>query len=212
MPITIRNATIEDASLILHFVTELAIYEKAEHEVIATTKDIQNTLFGEHSSAHALICELDEKPIGFAVYFYNYSTWLGKNGLYLEDLYISAKHRGAGAGIPMPKKHTMPYGLNTPPIKAALKWKLGGLLQKKRATVPDDDVILTVHTLTEISLQRDEDFIVWLGHATFLIQLDGVRILTDSVFGSVPLTPRLIELPIDPTLLKPDVIMISHGH
>jgi len=112
----------------------------------------------------------------------------------------------------MPKKHTMPYGLNTPPIKAALKWKLGGLLQKKRAAVPDDDLTLTVHTLTEISLQRDEDFIIWLGHATFLIQLDGVRILTDPVFGGVPLTPRLIEFPIDPTLLKPDIIVISHGH
>jgi len=98
MSIHIRNATIEDASLILHFVTELAIYEKAEHEVIANIEDIQKTLFGEHSSAHALICELDEKPIGYAVYFYNYSTWLGKNGLYLEDLYISAEHRGAGAG------------------------------------------------------------------------------------------------------------------
>jgi len=98
MPFTIRKATTEDAALILHFITELAIYEKAEHEVIATTEDIQNTLFGEYSSAHALICELDGEPIGFAVYFYNYSTWLGRNGLYLEDLYITASQRGSGAG------------------------------------------------------------------------------------------------------------------
>ena len=98
MSLTIRKATTEDTTLILHFVTELAIYEKAEYEVVATESDIRKTLFGENASAHALICSIDDKPIGFAVYFYNYSTWLGKNGLYLEDLYVSSKHRGSGAG------------------------------------------------------------------------------------------------------------------
>ena len=94
----IREATIDDASLILRFVTELATYEKVEYEVIATQSDIKNSLFTESSTAHAIICHVDNEPIGFAVYFFNYSTWLGKNGLYLEDLYVSPKNRGTGAG------------------------------------------------------------------------------------------------------------------
>jgi len=112
----------------------------------------------------------------------------------------------------MSKKYVMPYGLNTPPIKAALKWKLDGLLQKKRPPVPDDDFMLTVRALSSEALQEEEDFIVWLGHATFLTQLNGIRILTDPVFGDVPLTPRLADFPIDPALLNPDIILISHGH
>ena len=96
--IEIRKASAADASLILRFVTELAIYEKAEHEVLATEADIINSLFSGSSTAQALICQVKGEPIGFAVYFYNYSTWLGKNGLYLEDLYVSPESRGTGAG------------------------------------------------------------------------------------------------------------------
>ncbi len=96
--INIRKATIEDAALILHFVKELAIYEKAVHEVIATEEDIKNSLFNERVTAHAVICNKGDKPVGFAVYFFNYSTWLGQNGLYLEDLYVSPESRGTGAG------------------------------------------------------------------------------------------------------------------
>ena len=94
----IRSASSEDAALILNFITELARYEKAEHHVYATEKSIIESLFSENSSAKALICTLDDKPIGYAVYFFNYSTWLGKNGLYLEDLYISPEVRNCGAG------------------------------------------------------------------------------------------------------------------
>ncbi len=96
--IVIRNATKNDVHLILKFVTELAIYEKAQHEVLATELDIQNSFFGENSTAKALICEKDNEPIGFAVYFFSYSTWLGKNGLYLEDLYVTPESRRTGAG------------------------------------------------------------------------------------------------------------------
>lgn len=98
MAIDIRKATAEDAALILKFITDLAIYEKAKHEVIATEADIKNSLFSDATTAHALICNIDNKPVGYAVYFFNYSTWLGKNGLYLEDLYIAPEHRGSGAG------------------------------------------------------------------------------------------------------------------
>jgi len=98
MTLTIRPAARADAALILRFITELAIYEKAEHEVKTDVAGIASSLFGEHSTTHGLICELDGEPIGFAVYFFNYSTWLGKHGLYLEDLYVSPQQRGAGAG------------------------------------------------------------------------------------------------------------------
>lgn len=96
--ISIENATVEDSALILRFITELARYEKAEHEVVATEATIVSSLFGPSTTTHAVICKIDDQPVGFAVYFFNYSTWLGKNGLYLEDLYVSPEHRGAGAG------------------------------------------------------------------------------------------------------------------
>ncbi|WP_298939980.1 GNAT family N-acetyltransferase [uncultured Psychromonas sp.] len=98
MSIVIREANRDDSSLILKFVKELAKYEKAEHEVIATVSSIESSIFGENSSTKALICESNDQPIGFAVYFFNYSTWQGKNGLYLEDLYIRHSERGSGAG------------------------------------------------------------------------------------------------------------------
>lgn len=96
--IEIRPALADDAALILHFIRELAIYEKAEHEVLATEQSIQATVFAADSRVDALICEHAGKPIGFAVYFYNYSTWLGKYGLFLEDLYVTPEQRGIGAG------------------------------------------------------------------------------------------------------------------
>lgn len=98
MSIVIRDANKEDSSLILRFVKELAKYEKAEHEVIATERSIQGSIFGENSTTKAVICEKEGSPIGFAVYFFNYSTWLGKHGLYLEDLYVTHTERGSGAG------------------------------------------------------------------------------------------------------------------
>lgn len=98
MPLHIRPATPDDAELILRFITDLAIYEKAEHEVKTDAAGIRDSLFAEGSTAHGLICENDGQPIGYAVYFFNYSTWLGKHGLYLEDLYVSPEARGLGAG------------------------------------------------------------------------------------------------------------------
>ncbi len=96
--IAIRPAEPKDAALILKFITDLAIYERAEHEVVASEDAIRDSLFSEHSTTHALICTIEGVAVGFAVYFYNYSTWLGKRGIYLEDLYISPEHRGKRAG------------------------------------------------------------------------------------------------------------------
>lgn len=96
--INIRAATPDDAGLILYFIRELAIYERAEHEVVTDEAGIKESIFGPQSTVSALICLLDDKPVGFAVYFFNYSTWLGKRGLFLEDLYVSPDFRGLGAG------------------------------------------------------------------------------------------------------------------
>ncbi|GFM49085.1 N-acetyltransferase [Pseudomonas cichorii] len=98
MPLEIRPARPDDSSQILDFITELAIYERARHEVVATVEDIHRSLFAENAPAKALICLHDDKPVGFAVYFYSYSTWLGRNGIYLEDLYVSPENRSIGAG------------------------------------------------------------------------------------------------------------------
>ena len=96
--INIRPATEGDCRLILQFIIELAVYEKLEDEVVATENDIRDSLFGENTVARAVICEIEGEPVGFAFYFYNHSTWLGKKGLYLEDLYVTPAARGKGAG------------------------------------------------------------------------------------------------------------------
>lgn len=102
--LTIRQAVAEDTALILHFIRELAIYEKAEHEVLATEETIRQSIFSDNSHVNALICLQGEQALGIAIYFYNYSTWLAKSGLYLEDLYVSPEHRGKGAGKLLLKK------------------------------------------------------------------------------------------------------------
>ena len=96
--IDIRSATVDDVPAILGFIKELAAYERAEHEVIATEAQLRQTMFGADSPARALICRVNGVDAGFAVYFFNYSTWQGRRGLYLEDLYVSPSHRNAGAG------------------------------------------------------------------------------------------------------------------
>ena len=96
--IVIRKAKYEDAGLLLGFIKELATYEKAELEVVATVADIEKNVFSETTTTEAVICLCGDEPIGFALYFLNFSTWLGKNGLFLEDLYISPAYRGLGAG------------------------------------------------------------------------------------------------------------------
>ncbi len=96
--LTIRPATREDIPTILHFVRELAIYEKAEHEMQSTSAHLERTMFCENPAVFGLICLDGDTPVGFAVYFFNYSTWQGRHGLYLEDLYVSPECRGRGAG------------------------------------------------------------------------------------------------------------------
>ena len=96
--LSIRPANIGDTDTILRFVRNLAIYEHAEDQVLSTPAHVHKTMFSEGATAHGLICEKDGQAVGFAVYFFNYSTWQGRNGLYLEDLYVDPAHRGSGAG------------------------------------------------------------------------------------------------------------------
>ncbi|SHO59012.1 GNAT family N-acetyltransferase [Vibrio quintilis] len=94
----IRPAVKEDAATILGFINDLAVFEKEPDAVLNTVESIETRLFGDEVHAQAIICEEDGQPVGFAVYFFNYSTWLGQYGLYLEDLYVSEDQRGAGIG------------------------------------------------------------------------------------------------------------------
>ena len=95
---TIRHAEESDVPLILWFVKELANYEKLSHEVIATEDDFRQYLFGEKQFAEVVIGEFRSEPVGYALYFYNFSTFTGKPGIYLEDLYVKSEERGKGFG------------------------------------------------------------------------------------------------------------------
>ena len=101
MNFEIRPATEKDTPVILSLIKELAEYEHLSHEVIATEDDIRDSLFSERPFAQALIGENEGIAVSFALYFYNFSTFLGKPGIYLEDLYVQPTHRGKGFGRKM---------------------------------------------------------------------------------------------------------------
>jgi len=94
----IRPATEGDVSLILSFIKKLAVYEKLAHEVTATEEVLRETLFGERRYAEVVIGYQGGEPVGFALFFHNYSTFLGKPGIYLEDLFVDEERRGKGFG------------------------------------------------------------------------------------------------------------------
>src|ERR1700721_1574072 len=94
--ITIRPARREDVALILRFIRALAVYEREPNAVVATEETLLAHGFGPNPYFHCLIAELDGSPAGFAFYFFDYSTWLGAPGLYLEDLFVDRTFRGSG--------------------------------------------------------------------------------------------------------------------
>lgn len=96
--IHIRDAVPADCPTILRFIRELAEYEKLAHEVVATEDQLRATLFCEHPKSFCMIAEDNGKPVGFAVYFYNFSTFLGRHGLYVEDVFVDPATRGKGIG------------------------------------------------------------------------------------------------------------------
>lgn len=98
MTLTIRSASPADAALIHGFVRDLADYEKLLHEVEASEADLARDLFGPAPRVFCDIAEADGEPVGFALWFYNYSTFRGRHGIYLEDLFVRPAARGQGAG------------------------------------------------------------------------------------------------------------------
>ena len=96
--VKLRFARHGDAALVLAFIRELADYEQLPHEVAADTDLLTESLFGETPAAEVVIAEVDGLPAGFALFFHNYSTFLGRRGLYLEDLFVRPAHRGKGLG------------------------------------------------------------------------------------------------------------------
>ena len=98
MSFAIRTANESDVALILSFIRALAVYEKLEHKVVATDEMLRSTLFGNPRFAEVLIGEEDGMPIAFALFFHNYSTFLARPGIYLEDLFVKPEARGRGYG------------------------------------------------------------------------------------------------------------------
>lgn len=94
----IRPAHVQDCELILSFIRELAVYEKLEHELIATPEILAETLFGPKPYAEVLIAEYEGKAVGYALFFHSFSTFNGRPGIYLEDVYVQPALRGKGIG------------------------------------------------------------------------------------------------------------------
>lgn len=104
MALTIRPATVADVPQILAFVRALATYEREPHAVVATEDDLLRDGFGPNPFYFCLIADLDATPAGFALYFFNYSTWMGRPGLYLEDIFVLPELRGRGVGKALLKR------------------------------------------------------------------------------------------------------------
>ena len=94
----LRYAGEDDIQLIFQFIKDLAEYEKMADEVVATEFQLKEHLFGDHSYAEVILAFYDDSPAGFALFFHNFSTFLGRPGLYLEDLFVKPKYRGKGIG------------------------------------------------------------------------------------------------------------------
>ena len=98
MTLRIRPGELEDVPLIAELIRGLARYEKLEHEVVMTEEKLTDSLFGERRYAETLIAENDGEPVGFALFFHNFSTFLAQPGIYLEDLFVVPEQRGRGVG------------------------------------------------------------------------------------------------------------------
>ena len=96
--LAIRQATVADVQLVHEFVSELAEYERLSHMVVSSPESLAAALFGEHPGAEVLLAFADAEPVGFAVYFHNFSTFLGVKGLWLEDIYVKPAQRRNGYG------------------------------------------------------------------------------------------------------------------
>lgn len=152
--LTIRPAKPGEAGLVLEFIRRLAAYERCSHDVVADEATLHHSLFVEHS-AEVLLAEAEGETVGFALYFYNFSTFVGRKGLYLEDLFILPEHRGKGYGKAL-LKHLAEVAVanNCGRMEwICLDWNAPALaLYRSIGAVPMDE--WTVQRLTEPALKR----------------------------------------------------------
>jgi len=148
--INIRFAVIDDIHTILHLIKELSVYEKLSHQFGNNEEFLKKYLFGEKKFAEALIADFDNLPVGFALFFHNYSTFVGKPGIYLEDLFVQPEMRGRGIGkklflelIKLAKKR------NCGRVEwSVLNWNIPAIdFYKSMGAVPMDE--WTVYRLTD---------------------------------------------------------------
>jgi GNAT superfamily N-acetyltransferase len=148
-------ATERDLSLVLSFIRKLAEYEKLSHQVVATEDLLREGLFGERRVAEVVLAYLADEPVGFALYFHNFSTFVGRAGIYLEDLFVEPHHRGKGVG-----KALLAYVANLAVERkcgrfewAVLDWNTPSIeFYKSLGAVPLDD--WTLFRLTGDALHR----------------------------------------------------------
>jgi GNAT superfamily N-acetyltransferase len=152
MPVTIIPATEKDVPLVFEFVRKLAEYEKLSHHVTATENDLRENLFGDRRAAEAVIAYLDDAPAGLAVFFHNFSTYTGKPGIYLEDLFVDPEYRRRGVGKAL-LKYLERLGRERGCDRlqwSVLKWNESAIrFYKSRGAVPMED-----WTLYRLSLRR----------------------------------------------------------
>jgi GNAT superfamily N-acetyltransferase len=153
--IRIDPATESDIPLILSFIKEFAEYVHSAHEVLATEEILRETLFGSKPYAEVIVARLDELPVGFAIFFHNFSTFLGKPGLYLEDLFVLPEFRSQGIGKALLiclARLAVARGCGRFEW-AVLDWNASAIeFYKRLGAVPLDD--LTVFRLTGESLKK----------------------------------------------------------
>jgi GNAT superfamily N-acetyltransferase len=153
--VKIVPATERDLPLVLSFILKLAEYEKLSHQVVATEDLLRDGLFGERRVAEVVLAYLAEEPVGFALYFHNFSTFVGRAGIYLEDLFVEPHHRGKGVG-----KALLAYVANQAVERkcgrfewAVLDWNTPSIeFYKSLGAVPLDD--WTLFRLTGDALHR----------------------------------------------------------
>lgn len=98
MTVELRGATVDDVPTIARLIRALSVYEKLEHDVVMTEEKLRDNLFGAHRYAEVVLAQEDRVSIGFALFFHNFSTFLGQPGIYLEDLFVDPEKRGHGVG------------------------------------------------------------------------------------------------------------------